>query len=92
MIDLVSHLARELSLTPAHVGNALQLQAEGGTVPFIARYRKERTGGMTETHLRALFDRTAYLQELEQRRQTVLKAIEEQGKPRTTCGGRSRRA
>ena len=80
MIDLVSHLARELSLTPAHVGNALQLQAEGGTVPFIARYRKERTGGMTETHLRALFDRTAYLQELEQRRQTVLKAIEEQGK------------
>jgi protein Tex len=80
MIDLVSHLARELSLTPAHVSNALQLHADGGTVPFIARYRKERTGSMTETQLRALFDRHTYLQELEQRKQTVLKAIEEQGK------------
>jgi uncharacterized protein len=80
MIDLVSHLARELSLTPAHVSSALQMHAEGGTVPFLARYRKERTGGMTETQLRALFDRHAYLQELEQRKQTVLKAIEEQGK------------
>ena len=80
MIDLVSHLARELSLTPEHVSNALQLQAEGGTVPFIARYRKERTGSMTETQLRALFDRHAYIQELELRKQTVLKAIGEQGK------------
>jgi uncharacterized protein len=80
MIDLVNHLARELSLTPAHVAGALQLQAEGGTVPFIARYRKERTGGMNETQLRALYERHAYLQELESRKETVLKAIEEQGK------------
>jgi uncharacterized protein len=80
MIDLVSHLARELSLIPASVSNALALHEEGGTVPFIARYRKERTGGMTETQLRALFDRHTYLKELEERKQTVLKAIDEQGK------------
>jgi protein Tex len=80
MINIAQILAEELSLLPSQISSALQLQAEGGTIPFIARYRKERTGEMTEIQLRALFDRFAYLTELEERKQTILKSIEEQGK------------
>lgn len=80
MLNIPERLARELSLKLHYVQNALALHADGATVPFIARYRKERTGGMDETRLRKLFDRFAYLTELEQRKQTVLTAIEAQGK------------
>jgi protein Tex len=80
MINIPQLLSEELSLQLSQVSNALQLQAEGGTIPFIARYRKERTGEMTEIQLRALFDRFAYLTELEERKQTILRSIEEQGK------------
>ncbi len=80
MINIPQLLSEELSLQLSQVANTLQLQAEGGTIPFIARYRKERTGEMTETQLRALFDRFAYLTEIEERKQTILKSIEEQGK------------
>lgn len=80
MLNIPERLARELSLKLQYVQNALALHADGATVPFIARYRKERTGGMDETRLRKLFDRFAYLTELEQRKQTILKAIDEQGK------------
>ncbi len=80
MIDLEQYLATELSLPQAMVHNALQLLREGGTVPFIARYRKERTGGMDEVQLRTLFDRYAYLQDLRQRKAVVLASIEKQGK------------
>ena len=73
-------IAQELSLGLNQVQNALALFAEGGTVPFIARYRKERTGEMNEVHLRALLERHSYLSELEERKSTVLKSIEEQGK------------
>lgn len=80
MLNISRLLAEELSLTPTQVANALELQAEGATVPFIARYRKERTGEMTETQLRELFDRHAYLTDLEERKQAILTAIEQQGK------------
>lgn len=80
MLNIPQLLANELSLKPFQVTNALELLAEGATVPFIARYRKERTGEMTETQLRELFDRYAYLTELEERKQTILQAIAQQGK------------
>ncbi|MGA7935950.1 MAG: Tex family protein, partial [Kovacikia sp.] len=80
MLNIPHHLATELSLQPFQVGNALELLAEGATVPFIARYRKERTGEMTETQLRDLFDRYAYLTELEERKQAILQAIAQQEK------------
>lgn len=80
MIDIPAVIAHELSLDIRDVQNALALFAEGGTIPFIARYRKERTGNMDETVLRALYDRHEYLKELEERKQTILSSIEEQGK------------
>lgn len=73
-------VAGELSLGIGQVQSALALFAEGGTVPFIARYRKERTGEMNEVQLRALLERHTYLTELGERRGTILKSIEEQGK------------
>lgn len=73
-------LAAELSLRPQQIQNALELFAEGATVPFIARYRKERTGEMDETQLRTLSDRYTYLTELEERKQSILAVIEQQGK------------
>ncbi len=79
MIDLSQQLATELSLKPRQIQNALELLAEGSTVPFIARYRKERTGEMTEIQLRQLSERFAYLTELQERKQTILTAIGDQG-------------
>jgi protein Tex len=73
-------LANELALKPYQVEQALQLFAEGATVPFIARYRKERTGEMNEVQLRDLLERYTYLTELEERKAVILKAIAEQGK------------
>jgi len=80
MLNIPQLLATELSLKPFQVSNALELFAEGATIPFIARYRKERTDEMTETQLRDLFDRHTYLTELEERKQTILEAIAQQGK------------
>lgn len=79
-MDLVRHLAAELSLKPTHVSSALELLAQGATVPFIARYRKERTGEMNEVQLRTLAERSTYLQELEARKGVILEAIAAQGK------------
>ena len=73
-------IAQELSLGIGQVKSALTLFAEGGTVPFIARYRKEKTGEMNEVQLRALLDRHTYLTELEERKTVILQSIEEQGK------------
>lgn len=80
MLNIPQLLADELALKPFQVNNALELLTEGATVPFIARYRKERTGEMNETQLRELFDRYTYLTELEERKQSILAAIEQQGK------------
>ncbi|MDX2127624.1 MAG: Tex family protein [Chloroherpetonaceae bacterium] len=80
MLNLLQVITSELQLNPAFVQNALDLRSEGGTIPFIARYRKERTGGLDEVQLRDIFERHDYLTELEERKQTILKSIEEQGK------------
>jgi uncharacterized protein len=79
-LNIPQLLADELSLKPVQIQNALELQAEGATVPFIARYRKERTGEMDEIQLRQLFERHTYLRELEERKAAILKSIAEQGK------------
>ncbi|MEP9369586.1 Tex family protein [Xanthobacter sp. VNH20] len=73
-------IAREIAARPAQVNAAVALLDEGATVPFIARYRKEATGGLDDTQLRTLEERLAYLRELEQRRESVLKSISAQGK------------
>ena len=79
-MDIQQLIAQELSLGLNQVQNALSLFAEGGTVPFIARYRKERTGEMNEVQLRSLLERFTYLSELEERKAAILQSIEEQGK------------
>ncbi|TVP64234.1 MAG: RNA-binding transcriptional accessory protein [Nodularia sp. (in: Bacteria)] len=80
MLNIPQLLATELNLKPHQIQNALELLAEGATVPFIARYRKERTGEMNEVQLRDLFERYAYLTELAERKSVILNAIAEQGK------------
>jgi protein Tex len=79
-MDILQLIAQELSLGLNQIQNALALFAEGGTVPFIARYRKERTGEMNEVQLRALLERHTYLSELEERKAAIIKSIDEQGK------------
>jgi uncharacterized protein len=76
---IAPRVAAELNLTPRQVAAALNLFGEGATLPFIARYRKEATGGLDEVQLRELRDRAAYLAELEDRRAFVLESIESQG-------------
>ncbi|MDF7679757.1 Tex family protein [Enterobacteriaceae bacterium ESL0689] len=73
-------IADELQARPEQVAAAVHLLDEGNTVPFIARYRKEVTGGLDDTQLRNLEIRLTYLRELEERRQVILKSIQEQGK------------
>ena len=79
-MDIPKLLATELSLHPHQVQAALELFAEGATVPFIARYRKERTDTMDEIQLRDLSDRFTYLTELVDRQKVILESIESQGK------------
>jgi protein Tex len=78
--QIVTAVARELSLSPQQVAHTLTLFAEGNTLPFIARYRKETTGGLDEVQLRDVRDRAQYLAELDERRAAILKSIEDQGK------------
>lgn len=73
-------LADELNVRLEQVQKTVTLLDEGATVPFIARYRKEVTGGLTDDQLRALEKRLVYLRELEERRDTILRSIEQQGK------------
>ncbi|MBD1879788.1 Tex family protein [Coleofasciculus sp. FACHB-T130] len=80
MLNIPQLLAQELSLKPSQVQSALELFAEGSTIPFIARYRKERTGTMDEIQLRNLSERFTYLTELEERKAAILEAIASQGK------------
>jgi protein Tex len=80
MLDIAQFLAKELSLKPSQVKNALELFAESASVPFIARYRKERTGEMNEIQLRELQERFTYLSELEERKTKVISAIADLGK------------
>ena len=80
MTFIAETIASELQVAPRHVEAALQLLAEGNTVPFISRYRKEATGGLDDTQLRHIEQRNQYLLELEERKVSVIEAIDEQGK------------
>ncbi|HEX9392155.1 MAG TPA: Tex family protein [Usitatibacteraceae bacterium] len=78
--SIESRLALELAAKPQQIAAAVALLDEGATVPFIARYRKEATGGLDDIQLRLLEERLRYLRELEDRRAAILDSIEEQGK------------
>ena len=80
MVPIESRIAAELAARPQQVIAAVALLDGGATVPFIARYRKEATGGLDDAQLRTLQERLAYLRELEERRAAILKSIEEQAK------------
>ncbi len=81
MLPPIEHrIAEEIGVSPRQVIAAVQLIDDGATVPFIARYRKEVTGGLDDTQLRTLEERLGYLRELEDRRATVLASVDEQGK------------
>lgn len=80
MDSINSRIAEELGVRPQQVAAAVALLDEGSTVPFIARYRKEVTGSLDDTHLRHLEERLRYLRELEERRTAILASIDEQGK------------
>jgi uncharacterized protein len=80
MQKILRQIAAELRVSEPQVRVAVELLDGGATVPFIARYRKEATGGLDDNHLRELEARLAYLRELEERRTAVLKSIDEQGK------------
>ena len=80
MDKINQRIADELRVATGQVAAAVALLDEGATVPFIARYRKEKTGGLDDTQLRTLSERLVYLRELEDRRASVLKSVEEQGK------------
>src|SRR3954454_1314751 len=77
---IVNTIAQQLTLQAQSVAATLALLSEGGTVPFIARYRKEATGNLDEVAIGAIEERAAYFKELEERRATVLNSISEQGK------------
>lgn len=79
-MDIILTLAQELGLKPASVEAAVALIDEGNTIPFIARYRKEATGGMDDVALRTLEERLSYLRNLEQRKEDVITLINAQGK------------
>ena len=80
MLTIAQRIAQELTVADTQVSAAMQLLDEGATVPFIARYRKEATGGLDDGQLRHLEERLGYLRELDERRTAILKSIEEQGK------------
>ncbi len=80
MEQINERLVKEFKLKPFQVENAIKLIDEGNTIPFIARYRKEQTGEMSDEQLRDMFDRLNYLRNLEKRKEEVIRLIDEQGK------------
>ena len=79
-MNISQQLSEELEINQKYVDNVIQLIDEGNTIPFIARYRKELHGGMDDTKLRTLEERLGYLRNLDERRETILNSISEQGK------------
>jgi len=79
-MNIIEKLAKEFQLKLSQVENTVQLIDEGNTIPFIARYRKEMTGALSDVVLRELYERLVYLRNLEQRKEEVIRLIEEQGK------------
>lgn len=80
MLDINRTIAQELSVSPAQIESVIKLIDEGSTIPFIARYRKEATGGLDDTQLRTLEERLTYLRNLEARKAEIISSIEDQGK------------
>ena len=80
LLNYFRKIAGELQVQPGQVQAVSELLIDGGTVPFIARYRKEKTGGLDEVNIIAIRDRLHQLQELDKRREAILKSIDEQGK------------
>ena len=80
MDKIINTIAEELNIKPKQVEATIKLIDEGNTIPFIARYRKEVTGGLSDEILRDLGERLNYLRNLEQRKEEVVKSIDEQGK------------
>ncbi|MDC8014034.1 Tex family protein [Tahibacter soli] len=80
MLNIEQKIAEEIAAKPAQVNAAIELLDGGATVPFIARYRKEATGGLDDTQLRNLEERLRYLRELEERRAAIIASVAEQGK------------
>lgn len=78
--EILLHVAQTLNVPLKGLTAVIELLDEGGTVPFIARYRKEATGNLDEVQIRSIEEKLAYFRELEDRRQTILASIEEQGK------------
>ncbi len=78
--QISEQIAQELNVTPAQINTAIALLDDGATVPFIARYRKEATQGLSDNHLRELASRLSYLRDLEARRQVILTSIKQQDK------------
>ena len=78
--SIAARIAQELNVREAQVSATIELFDGGSTVPFVARYRKEATGGLDDIQLRALDERLKYLREMEDRRTAILKSIDEQGK------------
>lgn len=79
-MDIIATIAEELNIKKSQADAAIKLIDEGNTIPFIARYRKEATGALDDEVLRNLYERLNYLRNLEEKKQTVLSSIEEQGK------------
>ena len=77
---ILAHIAQTLNLPLRGLCAVMELLDDGGTVPFIARYRKEATGNLDEVQIRSIEEKLAYFRELEERRETILTSIGEQGK------------
>lgn len=80
LASIVKQIAKETGLAPKHVESVIQLLEDGNTVPFIARYRKEQTGSMDEVQIQTISERWGYIQHLNQRKDEVIRLIDEQGK------------
>src|ERR1022692_1244764 len=78
--EILLHVAKSLHVPMKGLTATIELLDEGGTVPFIARYRKEATGNLDEVQIRAIEEKLGYFRELEDRREMILRTIEEQGK------------
>jgi len=80
MSPIIQTIAKELNVKETQVENTVKLIDDGNTIPFIARYRKEVTGGLSDEILRNLYERLQYLRNLENRKEEVIRLIDEQGK------------
>src|SRR3984893_53638 len=78
--EILLHIAKTLSLPMRALVSVIELLDDGGTVPFISRYRKEATGNLDEVQIRAIEEKLSYFRELEERRTLILRTIGEQGK------------